>query len=122
MDFIFFSDGAGLQHNVFIFNFRSVERLDPREAHWTAISPMNRKRGILSAASLGGKMYNFLVFGICNGSVYHKTYHNSFLVLVIICNAFLPCSYAIGGYDGSECLSSVEVYEPRTNSWVEMVR
>lgn len=27
------------------------------------------------------------------------------------------CRYAIGGYDGSAMVSSVEIYEPRTGTW-----
>jgi len=29
----------------------------------------------------------------------------------------LHCRYAVGGYDGSNRISTVEIFDPRTNSW-----
>lgn len=39
-------------------------------------------------------------------------------ILVKMVKVVLICRYAIGGFDGATMVSSVEIYDPRTGTWI----
>ncbi|KAK6943206.1 Development/cell death domain [Dillenia turbinata] len=101
----------------------SAERFDPRGHSWTKIGRMNVKRGCHSLAVLNEKMIETqLVFWlILMGSENRVDMGSSgHFVDPNICdesgNAFVR--YVLGGYDGSNTVSTVEIYEPRMDSWM----
>ncbi|VDL45685.1 unnamed protein product [Hymenolepis diminuta] len=72
---------------------RSVERYNTEQNVWEYMSPMLHPRSALSASVLDGKIW------------------------VFECERLY--SSLVGGYDGNEFLSSVEVYDAAQNAWVK---
>jgi hypothetical protein len=70
----------------------SMEAYDPLQKTWTQMPPMPTARSFLAAAT-----------GRCPTGLPQP----------------FQCIFAFGGFDGTRVLSTVEVYNPGTNSWTE---
>ncbi|XP_061536344.1 kelch-like protein 2 isoform X2 [Phycodurus eques] len=75
---------------------RTVDCYDPLMDRWTSVSSMQDRRSTLGAAVLNGLLYAVGGFDGSTGIL-----------------------YAVGGYDGAtrQCLSTVEAYNPKSNTW-----
>ena len=111
----------------------TVEAYDPSSNTWTNVAPMNVAREDLAAVTLNGNLY--ALGGDANGTVeaYDPTSNTwtpptgpgSIAPMHIARTAFAAVAlngriYAIGGSGPSGFLSSVEMYDPTSNSWTPL--
>ncbi|XP_059301760.1 uncharacterized protein LOC132053658 isoform X2 [Lycium ferocissimum] len=94
--------GASLNDKIFAFGggngdqcFSEVEMFDLNIGNWISAQSMMQKRFASAAVNINGAIY---VAGGYDGKAYMK--------------------YALGGYDGENMVSSVEILDPRFGSWV----
>jgi kelch-like protein 18 len=81
---------------------KSVECYDPNSDSWKIIAPMNVKRSRVALTANMGKLYG----------------KNPYIFKSRRLGVLKPCIFpAIGGYDGESNLSTVEVYDPLTDTW-----
>ena len=114
-----------------------VEKFDPRSGHWTTSLPLPQPRAGAGAAGLGGLVYvaggevklSPDVYEVTNSVVVYDPKKNTwrlvapmptarFRLRLVVSGRYL---YAIGGAAPTgQSLTTVERYDPRSNSWATM--
>lgn len=110
-----------------IFSF-SAERYDPLTSTWTSIAAMSTRRRYVRVATLGKNLSEINAMNACSFTYLH--FHNllsemkrEFLawyvsgnIYILYLPPFFPPDgslYAVGGYDSSSHLATVEKYDPQ---------
>ena len=87
----------------------TAERYDYKRNQWSLIKSMNSQRSDASATTLNGIiLHAYIHLRCCTIDRYIKR------IRVSVC---LGKIYIAGGYNGSECIRTAEVYDPVTDQW-----